>query len=341
MGRFTSPRRTSKSVRFFFSRVNVYGTGCSTAVCSTAVCSIAVCSTDVCSLLLTVTYTLFYSPPDMLHHIVRNCPCAVNQKDSRGFTPLHRAAYLAQYDGYLELYEYLLSEGADPSLLSEDYDPYLNPGKKTPVEVAIKDGPTRDALLALNEKYSLTTKTPVPHADIGDWWALYDYGPEAVYAWPADHKPNYPERRRNEKGACCISQIPPTVLTIVQSNYSYTLRNTDTFLAKIQSANRETRVEAETQSGAGRRDRGGGCETGKKRNADFADGGVDRVRWCFCGSNCLSIRDGWYRRLRDGYPKRLVLQNRVSLPWPGFASGGNAEKRFVLTRGQGDVRQSS
>ncbi len=32
----------------------------------------------------------------------------MNQRDDRGFTPLHRAAYLAHYDGYLEIFEYLL-----------------------------------------------------------------------------------------------------------------------------------------------------------------------------------------------------------------------------------------
>jgi hypothetical protein len=31
---------------------------------------------------------------------VSPCPEAVNQRDPRGFTPLHRAAYLAQYDGH-------------------------------------------------------------------------------------------------------------------------------------------------------------------------------------------------------------------------------------------------
>ncbi len=29
----------------------------------------------------------------------------------QGFTPLHRAAYLAHHDGYLEIYEYLLVRG--------------------------------------------------------------------------------------------------------------------------------------------------------------------------------------------------------------------------------------
>ena len=43
-----------------------------------------------------------------LHHIIRNCRETVNQRDPRGLTALHRAAFLAQYDGYLQMYEYLL-----------------------------------------------------------------------------------------------------------------------------------------------------------------------------------------------------------------------------------------
>lgn len=148
-----------------------------------------------------VHFATTYKQIDMLHHILRNCPQAVNQRDVRGFTPLHRAAYLAQYDGYQELYEYLLSEGADPRIVTEDYDPYLNPGRKTPIEVAVKDGPTRDALRFLEEKYSQTPKKSKPHGDIGDWWALYDYGPEKVYGWTHDFEPDYPERRRNAKDA--------------------------------------------------------------------------------------------------------------------------------------------
>ena len=42
-----------------------------------------------------------------MHHLLNN-GAEVNQADEKGFTPLHRAAYLAQYDGYLEIYEYLL-----------------------------------------------------------------------------------------------------------------------------------------------------------------------------------------------------------------------------------------
>ena len=43
-----------------------------------------------------------------LHHIIRNFRETVNQRDPRGLTALHRAAFLAQYDGYLQIYEYLL-----------------------------------------------------------------------------------------------------------------------------------------------------------------------------------------------------------------------------------------
>ena len=39
----------------------------------------------------------------------------MNQRDSRGLTPLHRAAFLAHQDGYLEIYEYLLVRLGDQS----------------------------------------------------------------------------------------------------------------------------------------------------------------------------------------------------------------------------------
>ena len=146
-----------------------------------------------------VHFATTYKQIDMLHHILRHCPEAINQRDPRGFTPLHRAAYLAQYDGYLELYEYLLSEGADPKIKSEDYDPYLNPGKKTPIEVAISDDVVRGRITALEEKYAHVTKKPEPHPDIGEWWTLYDYGPDVVSKWPKDYIPDYPEERRRAR----------------------------------------------------------------------------------------------------------------------------------------------
>lgn len=42
-----------------------------------------------------------------IHHLLE-LGAEINQRDDKGFTPLHRAAYLAHYEGYLEIYEYLL-----------------------------------------------------------------------------------------------------------------------------------------------------------------------------------------------------------------------------------------
>ena len=46
-----------------------------------------------------------------MHHLLNN-GAEINQRDEKGWTPLHRAAYLAHFDGYLELYEYLLVRAA-------------------------------------------------------------------------------------------------------------------------------------------------------------------------------------------------------------------------------------
>ncbi|KAG1664705.1 hypothetical protein FOA52_006680 [Chlamydomonas sp. UWO 241] len=149
-----------------------------------------------------VHFATTYCQLDMLHHLL-NSGAEVNQRDAKGFTPLHRAAYLAHLDGYLELYEYLLSRGADPSIASEDYDPYLDPGCKLPADVAVEEGGTREALRALEEKYAGVEKAPQPHPDVGDWWALYDYGLGAIKAWGHDYKPEYPEeaKRRRDREA--------------------------------------------------------------------------------------------------------------------------------------------
>ena len=58
----------------------------------------------------------------------------------------NRAAYLSQYDGYLEPYEDLHSRGGAPSIRTKDSDPYLNPGRKTPVQVSIDDDNVRGAV---------------------------------------------------------------------------------------------------------------------------------------------------------------------------------------------------
>lgn len=146
-----------------------------------------------------IHFAVTYKQLDMVHHILRNVPECVNQRDDKGFTPLHRAAYLAQYEGYLEIYEYLLSEGADPTIRTEDYDPYLNPGKKIPLEVSLDDDEVRAKIVALEKKYAGVEKRPECHPDLGCWWTLYDYGLDAVKGWPKDYRHPYPEVIKRQK----------------------------------------------------------------------------------------------------------------------------------------------
>jgi hypothetical protein len=93
---------------------------------------------------------------------------------------------------YLEIYEYLLSQGADPALLTKEYDPYLDPGRKTPADVAVPDPAVRASLAALEARYAHMPKAPVPHPDIGCWWTLYDYGLDVVKGWAPDYVHPYP-----------------------------------------------------------------------------------------------------------------------------------------------------
>jgi [acyl-carrier-protein] S-malonyltransferase len=143
-----------------------------------------------------IHFATTYKQLDMAHHILRNAPESINLRDPKGFTPLHRAAYLAQFDGYLEMFEYLLSEGADPSIQSEDYDPYLNPGPKTPLQLVENDPEVHARLVELVEQYAHVEKKPQPNPALSDWWALYDYGYDEVRTWPKDFVKEYPEDRR-------------------------------------------------------------------------------------------------------------------------------------------------
>ena len=61
----------------------------------------------------THTHTHARARAPQLHHLL-NSGAEVNQRDERGMTPLHRAAYLSHYDGYLEIYEYLLVRARVP-----------------------------------------------------------------------------------------------------------------------------------------------------------------------------------------------------------------------------------
>lgn len=87
------------------------------------------------------------------------------------------------------------SKGADPSIRTEDYDPYLDPGCKLPIEVAIEEDDTRARLAGLEQKYAAVQKVRQPHPDIGCWWTLYDYGLEEVKRWPCGHKHVYPGKK--------------------------------------------------------------------------------------------------------------------------------------------------
>ena len=57
-----------------------------------------------------IHFATTYKQLDMIHHLLNN-GAEVNQRDDKGLTALHRAAHLAQYDGYMEIYEYLLVGG--------------------------------------------------------------------------------------------------------------------------------------------------------------------------------------------------------------------------------------
>jgi hypothetical protein len=85
------------------------------------------CRPDTCTSFMKLHSVLCVLPPDhafikccssqvrvcqsaQAHHLLNN-GAAVNQRDSQGWTPLHRAAHLAHLDDYLEIYEYLLVGG--------------------------------------------------------------------------------------------------------------------------------------------------------------------------------------------------------------------------------------
>ena len=154
-----------------------------------------------------IHFAVTYKQLDMIHWLIREVPECVNLRDSKGFTPLHRAAYLAQFDGYLEIFEYLLSEGADPAIECEDYDPYLNPGRKTPARLVAKDVEVSERIEELIEKYAHVEKRAEPHPALSDWWAVYDYGLDEVRTWAKDFKKTFPEDRRRDKARAAKAQF--------------------------------------------------------------------------------------------------------------------------------------
>lgn len=87
------------------------------------------------------------------------------------------------------------SRGADPSIKSENFEPYLSPGRKVPIELAIEDEDVRGKLKALEDMYKDAPKAKEPHPDIGCWWALYDHGLDAIKGWPSNEIRTYPGER--------------------------------------------------------------------------------------------------------------------------------------------------
>lgn len=69
------------------------------------------------------------------------------------------------------------------------------------MEVATDDNEVRAKLLALEKKYAGVKKVREPHAHIGDWWTLYDYGADVVKSWPVDYVHPYPEELKRAREA--------------------------------------------------------------------------------------------------------------------------------------------
>ena len=142
---------------------------------------------------------------DMLHHILRNCPSpstsAIRAGSPHTAPPTSRSTTATSRSTST-------SPRADPSLRTDDFDPYLDPGTKLPVDVAIKDDATRDAIRPLRRSARASWKKPEPHADIGDWWAPRSRSGDGG-RMAQRHKPEYPERRRTRSSRRRNASIRP------------------------------------------------------------------------------------------------------------------------------------
>ncbi len=56
------------------------------------------------------------------------------------------------------MFECPQTRGADPSIRTENYDPYLSPGLKLAIEVALDDEVLRGKLKALDKKYAKASR---------------------------------------------------------------------------------------------------------------------------------------------------------------------------------------
>lgn len=67
--------------------------------------------------------------------------------------------------------------------------------------MAIDDSTVRGRLLELERRYKNVPKVREPHAHIGDWWTVYDYGLDNIKQWPTDYKHPYPEELKRVREA--------------------------------------------------------------------------------------------------------------------------------------------
>lgn len=75
------------------------------------------------------------------------------------------------------------NRGADPSIRTEDYDPYLSPGKKLPIEVALEEDEIRGKLKALEKKYAkarTAAKHPVHPPHLPSFFFFANYVSHAI-----------------------------------------------------------------------------------------------------------------------------------------------------------------
>ena len=103
----------------------------------------------------------------MVKFLVEERKVEVNQRDkSTGWTPLHRCAYVVHYRHapYFEIFEYLLSRGADPNLLSYGDNVYDTKGGLKTLDLVVKkgdgwgDGEVGEKVAQLIAKYDQTPK---------------------------------------------------------------------------------------------------------------------------------------------------------------------------------------
>lgn len=106
---------------------------------------------------------------NMVKYFVEQRRVPINQRDRvKGWTPLHRCAYIAHYHHapFFEIFEYLLSVGADPSLRAYSQEQGTSSLGTMALDLVVKkgagweEGQVRAWLQKLVDKYNKTPKMP-------------------------------------------------------------------------------------------------------------------------------------------------------------------------------------